>query len=349
MDFPALEHPIIQAPLAGGPSTPELAAAVSNAGGLGFIAAGYRTAEQLLEDIVTTRELTEAPFGVNIFYLSRTDVDGELLAAYAERLGPEAERQGARLGEARYEDDAFDEKVAVVAQERIPIVSFTFGCPPREVFDVLHGRGSAVWVTVTDVNEALTAERAGADALVAQGIEAGGHRGSFDDAAGGGDLALIVLLRLIAHASDLPLVGAGGIADGAGIAAALAAGARAAQIGTGFLRSAEAGTSAPHREALARPGVTAVTRAFTGRRARGIVNRFLVDHDVEAPSAYPHIHHMTAPLRAAARAAGNTDAINLWAGQAYQLALELPAAELVRIWSSEAREALEEARRTLGD
>ena len=348
MDFPALEHPIVQAPLAGGPSTPELAAAVSSAGGLGFLAAGYKSAEQLLDDIVRTRELTEAPFGVNLFYLRRADVDAERLDAYARRIESEATHHGVSLGEARFEDDAFDEKLAVVAEERIPIVSFTFGCPAAETFALLHERGAAAWVTVTDVDEALQAERAGADALIAQGVEAGGHRGTFDDPEGGGELGVLVLLRLIARASQLPLVASGGIADGRGVAAVLAAGAGAAQIGTGFLLSAEAATSAPHRAALARHGTTALTRAFTGRRARGIVNRFLAEHSAEAPAAYPEIHHMTAPLRAAARAAGDAEAINLWAGQAYELALELPAAELVRIWSRDARAALDEARRRFG-
>jgi nitronate monooxygenase len=135
------------------------------------------------------------------------------------------------------------------------------------------------------------------------------------------------------------LVASGGIADGAGIAAALAAGAIAAQIGTGFLLCPEAGTSTPHRAALKRPGATTLTRAFSGRRARGIVNDFTRQHEATAPSAYPHVHHLTAPLRAAARAAGDPEAINLWAGQAYALAQERPAAELVAAWSAEARAA----------
>ena len=348
LDFPALQHPIIQAPLAGGPSTPELTAAVSNAGGLGFLAAGYKSAGQLREEIARTRELCESPFGVNLFWLAPRTVEAARLELYAERLATEAERYGVSLGEARFEDDALAAKLDVLDEERIAIVSFTFGCPTPETVERLHGRGSAVWVTVTDPEEATIAEGAGADALIAQGLEAGGHRGSFDDAAGGGELGLLALLRLLAHASALPLVASGGIGDGAGVAAVLTAGARAAQIGTGFLRSSEAATSAPHREALARPGTTALTRAFTGRRARGIVNRFLVEHEADAPAAYPHVHHLTSPVRAAARAAGDAEALNLWAGQTYGLTLELPAAELVRIWSRDALTALEEAGRRLG-
>jgi nitronate monooxygenase len=341
--FPELLHPIVQAPLAGGPSTPELTAAVSRAGGLGFLAAGYKTADVARADIARARELTSAPFGVNLFFLSEAAVDHERVSLYARRLDPEARRYGIELGEARFEDDAFDAKLALVLAERPSIVSFTFGCPPPEVVERLHEREIAVWVTVTEVEEALVARDAAADALIVQGVEAGGHRGSFEDSDGRGEIALLPLLRLVARAVDLPLVASGGIADGASVAAALAAGARAAQVGTGFLRSPEAATSRPHRDALARAGRTALTRAFTGRRARGIVNRFLSDHGADAPSAYPHVHHLTSPLRAAAREAGDRETINLWAGQAYPLAEELPAGDLVRRWSGEARSALAEA------
>jgi nitronate monooxygenase len=151
----------------------------------------------------------------------------------------------------------------------------------------------------------------------------------------------------VQQGTGVALVASGGIADGAGVAAVLAAGARAAQIGTAFMRCPEAGTSDVHRQALARTGPTRLTRAFTGRRARGIVNSFMREHDREAPAAYPHVHHLTAPLRAAARAAGDAGSVNLWAGQAHPLATERPAAELVRRWSEDARAALEQARQEL--
>jgi nitronate monooxygenase len=345
--FPQLVHPIVQAPLAGGPSTPELTAAVSGAGGLGFLAAGYKSPDAVRVDIARTRELTAELFGVNLFFLTESRVDSGKLSAYARRLEPEARRYGIELGEPRFEDDALEAKLKLVLDERVPIASFTFGCPPPEVVERLHERAIAVWVTVTEVEEALVAARDGADALIVQGVEAGGHRGSFEDSDGRGELALLPLLRLVARAVDLPLVASGGIADGAGVAAALAAGARAAQIGTGFLLCPEAATSPAHRDALARPGRTALTRAFTGRRARGIVNRLLRDYEAHAPAAYPHVHHLTSPLRAAAREAGDAETINLWAGQTYSLAEELPAAELIRRWSAEAEAALEEAQRRL--
>jgi nitronate monooxygenase len=326
VEFPRLAYPIVQAPLSGGPSTPELAAAVSGAGGFGFLAAGYKTAAELQLEIARVRELTDAPFGVNIFVLADREVDQDALAAYGRELAPDAKRYGIELGEARFDDDELAEKLTVLEEARVAVVSTVFGCPSAAIVGRLHDAGSAVWVTVGAPEDAAPAAAAGADALVVQGTEAGGHRGGFDEAS---DIALLPLLRLVARETELPLVAAGGIGDSAAVAAVLAAGASAAQIGSAFMRTPEAGTSAPHRAALAGIAPTALTRAFSGRRARGIVNGFMGAHP-DAPAAYPHIHYLTAPLRAAARAAGDADAINLWAGQAYRLAEELPAAELVR-------------------
>jgi nitronate monooxygenase len=345
--FPALQHPIIQAPMAGGPSTPALAAAVSEAGGLGFIAAGYASADGFAADIARTREITTAPVGVNLFLLAETPVDHARLAAYAEAIEPDARRHDVALGEPRFDDDSFDAKVEIVCRERPPIASFTFGCPAPGLVRRLHELDIAVWVTVTEVDEALLAGQRGADALIVQGVEAGGHRGCFGDTDGRGEVALLPLLRLVARNSELPLIASGGIADGAGVAGVLAAGARAAQIGTAFMRCPEAATSPAHRDALSWPTPTALTRAFSGRRARGVVNAFMRDHDDHAPAAYPHVNHLTAPLRAAARHAGDADAFNLWAGQAHALAEDRPAGELVRQWSDEARTALERARAAL--
>jgi nitronate monooxygenase len=346
-EFPQLRFPIVQAPMAGGPSTPELAAAVADAGGLGFLAAGYTSADDLRAAIRATRELTSAPVGVNLFLVSETPVDAAALAAYGQEIEPDARRRGAAVGEARFDDDALGGKLEVVCAERPPVVSFTFGCPTSPTVERLHDHGLAVWVTVTEPAEAVAAAEVGADALVAQGVEAGGHRGSFEDLDGRGELSLLPLLRLIAGQVPLPLVASGGIADGVGVAAALVAGARAAQIGTAFMLCPEAGTGPAQREALSRPTPTALTRAFTGRRARGILNRFMRDHGPSAVSAYPHVHHQTAPLRAAARAAGDAEAINLWAGEAHVLAQARPAGELVRAWGAEMLAAVERARTTL--
>jgi nitronate monooxygenase len=338
--FPKLAIPVIQAPMAGGPSTPELAAAVSNTGGLGFLAAGYRSAELLHDEIERTRRLTDAPFGVNVFVVQEVEVDDAAVQHYARELEPVAESYGTRLGVARYDDDDFEAKLEVVLEMRVPIVSFTFAFPSREIIASLHRAGVSVWITVTEPDEARLATEAGADALICQGVEAGGHRGTFTDTDGTGEIGLLSLLRLTAAVSDLPRIASGGLMDGSGIAAALRAGADATQLGTAFLLCPEAGTSAPHRQALKRPGTTALTRAFSGRRARGIVNAFMREYEASAPSAYPQIHSMTSPLRVAARAAGDAEAINLWAGQSYSLAQERPAAELIRTWGAELRPRL---------
>jgi nitronate monooxygenase len=332
-----IEHPIVQAPMGGGPSTPGLAAAVAGAGGLGFLAAGYKSVDAVRGDIAAVRGLGASSFGVNLFAPPLDGAGSRAVAGYAETLrglGP--------LGEARHDDDAFAEKLVLVREERVPVVSFTFGCPARGVVDDLRDAGCAVWVTVTTVAEALVARDSGADAVVVQGVEAGGHRGSFDDSAPG-CVGVVALLQLVAAEVDLLLVATGGIASGRGVAAVLAAGAAAAQLGTAFMLCPEAGTSAAHRAALGGSAPTALTRAFTGRLARGIENRFMREHGADAPSAYPDVHHLTAPLRAAARERGDLEELHLWAGQAYGLARAEPAGELVRRLARDARVALREA------
>jgi nitronate monooxygenase len=342
-----LEIPIVQAPLAGGPSTPELAAAVAGAGGLGFIAGGYRTAEGLRDAIARTRTLTDRPFGVNLFAPTGAPADPAAVRAYAERLQPDADRAGVALGEPRFDDDAFDAKLDLLTSDPVAVVSFTFGCPPPETFARVRATGADVWVTVTDPDEAREAAAAGAGALVVQGTEAGGHRGAFVDREDRVDYGLLALLQLVRAQVDLPLVAAGGIATGRAVAAVLAAGAAAAQVGTAFMLCPEAGTSAPHRAALASARPTGLTRAFSGRLARGIVNRLQAERTATAPLAYPEVHHVTAPLRAAAREAGDEDVINLWAGEAHELAAEMPAAEVVARLMDEARAALAAANERL--
>jgi nitronate monooxygenase len=321
---------IVQAPMGGGPSTPALAAAVNDAGGLGFLAAGYKTVEAVRADIEALRELTDRPFGVNLF---APPGPAEDVSAFAAELAGEAERYGAPVGEPRHDDDGWDAKLDLVAELEVPVVSFTFGCPAPDVL----ARFAEAWVTVTTPGEARTAAAAGATALVVQGVEAGGHRGGFDDAAPG-EIGLLPLLQSIDV--GVPLVATGGIANGRGVAAALAAGAWAVALGTAFMLCPEAGTSPAHRAAIAAPGETALTRAFTGRLARGIVNRWMREHEATAPSAYPDVHHLTAKIRAAAREQGDADGFHLWAGQAHELAQPLPAGELVRGLAAEAVRSL---------
>jgi nitronate monooxygenase len=249
----------------------------------------------------------------------------------------EVERYGVALGEPRGDDDHRAAKLDIAIEERVPVVSFAFDCPAPAEVDALHDHGAEAWVTVTEPGEARHAAEAGADALIVQGVEAGGHRGSFADTDGAGEVPLERLLGLVRRETDLPLIAAGGIMDGAGIAAALRAGATAASLGTAFLLCPEAGTHPAHREALHTGTGTALTRAFSGRRARGIVNRFLHEHSAGAPSAYPQVHHLTTPLRAAAREAGDGDGFNLWAGTGFRAAREVPAGELVTVLAEEMR------------
>jgi nitronate monooxygenase len=331
-------EPVVLAPLAGGPSTPELTAAVSEAGGFGFLAAGYLTPGDLAERLAATRRLTARPVGVNLF-LPGTPAPAGTVDAYRLSVAADAAGVGAVPGEPRWDDDAVDAKLALLLDDPPAVVSFTFGLPTADVVRQLQVAGAEVWVTVTSVAEALDAVDTGADALVVQGAEAGGHRGGRDDDPRRA-VGLLPLLQLIRARVERPLIATGGIATGAGIAAVLVAGARAAALGTAFLDCPEAGTSAVHRAALREDRPTALTRAFTGRTARGIVNSFLERHDGEAPAAYPEVHHVTAPLRQAARASGRGDLINLWAGQAYALTRSVPAGELVRDLGAQARAAL---------
>jgi nitronate monooxygenase len=333
--------PIVLAPLAGGPSTPELAAAVSEAGGLGFLAAGYLSADELAARCRRVRELTARPFGVNLFVpgpaaaASQAERAGRV-AEYARAIAADVRSIGAELGEPRHDDDAWQAKLAVVLEQRPPVVSFTFGIPERSVIDEVKAAGSEVWITVTTAAEARQAVEAGANAVAAQGAEAGGHRGGLTDdpSAAVGTMALV---PLVTAAVTVPVVAAGGIATGAGIAAALCLGARAAALGTAFLDCQEAGTAEVHRAALhADETPTSLTRAFSGRTARGIANGFLLAHSPAAPAAYPEVNQLTAPMRSKARQASLPDYVNLWAGQAYPLTRSpaLPAGDLVRdLWA----------------
>ncbi|MDT0170890.1 nitronate monooxygenase [Pseudarthrobacter sp. BRE9] len=331
-DLGSLALPVIQAPMAGGPSTPQLAAAVSAAGGLGFLAAGYKTAAAMRSEIETLRSLTGRPFGVNLFVPQPSVISPGSLQQYAASLAPDADRFGVSLGEPRHDDDDWDKKLEILLELAPAVVSFTFDVPGSGMVQALQERGVHVVATVTDRDEALQALAAGADALCVQGPEAGGHRGTFKAAAPPPVVPLHGILEELADL-EVPLIAAGGIGTPEDTRAALAVGAAAVQAGTAFLLSDEAGTKAAHRAALSssdRFPTTAVTRAFSGRNARGLYNEFMRRHDAEAPYGYPEIHHLTTPLRAAAAAAGEPDWLNLWAGINYRHAAEGPAASILK-------------------
>ncbi|GAB2612457.1 nitronate monooxygenase [Streptomyces capparidis] len=342
-------HPIVQAPMAGGTSCPRLAAEVSRAGGLGFLAAGYKSADAMRQEITELRSLTDRPFGVNLFLPQPVTPAAAGVAAYRERLGAEADRYATAPGDPdQGTDDDYEAKLAVLLEDPVPLVGFTFGCPDPDTLRALAAVGTVTVVTATTPAEAAAAERAGADAVCVQGAEAGAHQGSHrnDPEQDGAALALLPLLALVREAVELPLVAAGGIMRGAQVAAVLAAGACAAQLGTAFLACPESGAHPAHKAALTDPAFTRteLTRAFSGRPARGLVNRFLAEHGGHAPAAYPQVHHVTAPLRRAAAAQGDPHGMALWAGQGHRLARPLPAGQLVRTLVAEADAALEGAR-----
>ncbi|MER7582719.1 nitronate monooxygenase [Kitasatospora sp. NPDC097691] len=316
-----LAVPVIGAPMAGGASTPELVAAVNRAGGLGFLAAGYRSAAAMAEQIALVRKSSDRPYGVNLFVPSPPG-DPAAVAAYRERLRPEAERWGVTLPEesGQPDRDDWEAKLAVLLADPVPVVSYTFGLPTAEEASALRAVGTLQVGTVTTPAEARAAEGVGMDALCVQGPEAGGHRGTHRVADVPGEVPLLRLLPAVREVTGLPLVAAGGLGDGAAVAAALRAGAVAVQLGTALLRSDESGASAAHRAALTELPETTVTRAFTGRPARGLRNAFIDRHGPYAPPAYPEVHHLTAPLRAAATRRADTTAMHLWAGTAHHLA-----------------------------
>jgi nitronate monooxygenase len=349
VDLGDLREPIIVAPMAGGPSCPALVVAAGQAGGLGMLAAGYKQPSAVRAEIAEVRSLTDAPFGVNVFVPAAAPVDTARLERYISELASQTERYGVRLGVPVDDDDQFDAKVDMLCDDPVPVVSFAFGQPPPDTVAALRARGTRVLVTVNTVDEADRAVAAGADALVVQGIEAGAHQGGAGDTPGAEGFGLLALLRLISSRTDVPLVAAGGIADGAAVAAVLAAGAIAAQVGTAFLRCPEAGTNPVHRAEIGGARQTVVTRAFTGRRARTLVNDFATRWaEKDVPSAYPQIHHVTTPLRREALADGDPERVPLWAGQTHHLAREAPAGDLIRRLGAEARQALWSTSRRLG-
>ncbi|WKX70266.1 nitronate monooxygenase [Streptomyces sp. XD-27] len=340
-------YPIVQAPMAGGASCPKLAAAVSDAGALGFLAAGYKTPEAMYQEIKQLRGLTDRPFGVNLFMPQPLTADPAAVEVYKEQLAGEASWYDTPLGDPDSgADDAYEVKLAILLDDPVPVVSFTFGCPSRAVFDAFANAGTRTVVTVTSPAEAQAAQWAGADAVCVQGIEAGGHQGTHrddpqSDCAGAG-LGLLSLLSTVRETVQIPVIAAGGLMRGAQIAAVLAAGATAAQLGTAFLVCSESGAHALHKRAMTDPlfGRTELTRAFSGRPARGLVNRFMREHGPYAPAAYPQVHHLTSGLRKAAAKAGDPQGMALWAGQGHRLAREMSAGRLVEVLAAELDQAV---------
>jgi len=338
-----IRFPIIQAPMAG-VSTLKLAAAVCEAGGLGSIALGTSTAEQARKQIGEMRALTGKPFNANVFCHRPAQADPAREAQWLAYLAPHFDKLGAtaptslkEIYKSFVDDEAMLE---VFVSERPAVVSFHFGLPSQRYIDALKAAGIVLMACVTTPAEARLAEQAGVDILVAQGIEAGGHRGVFDPGKGDAGIGTFALVRLLATSSRLPIVAAGGIMDGQGIAAALALGASAVQLGTAFVLCPESSANAHYRGLFSNEQVqrTELTAAISGRSARGFINRFVSDIGASGHPPipdYPIAYDAAKALNAAATQKGVTDYAVAWAGQGAALARQLPAGELVKVLAEE--------------
>lgn len=323
---------IVAAPMAGGPTTPRLIVAVTQAGGFGFLAGGYQAPESLAAEIAEVREHTSR-FGVNLFVPGPSDLDRDAFRAYATELQSEADVYDLRLDpEAVVDDDRWQEKLTLLIDDPVPVVSLTFGLPDAESIAALQRVGTRVLATVTTPGEARDAQAVGVDGLVVQGAGAGGHSATHDPRRVPAPIPTPLLVRDVRAAVDLPVIAAGGVDGPAAVQALLRAGAEAVAVGTLLLRTDEAGTSSTHRNALADGAFneTVLTHAFTGRPARALRNGFIDRHRTTAPYAYPAVHHLTRSLRRAAALAGDSDRLHLWAGTGYRRAPTGPASEVVR-------------------
>ncbi len=330
--------PLAAAPMAGGPTSLALVRAAAEAGAFPFLAGGYKTPAAMAEEVLQARALGTA-FGVNLFVPSPAPIDLAAFHAYAAELQPEADAYGLRLDpDPVDDDDHWRDKLALLLEHPVPVVSFTFGLPSPADVAALQRAGTRVLASITSPDEARAAAAVGVDGLVAQGSGAGGHSARHDPASAAQPVGTDELVRAVRLAVDLPVIAAGGVDGPDAVRTLLAAGAQAVAVGTMLLRTDEAGTSPTHRAALrdARFSETVVTRAFTGRPARALRNAFIDRHDAGAPVAYPAVHHLTRALRQAASKAGDADRLHLWAGTGHRSAPDGPAAEVLR-WLAEAR------------
>lgn len=345
-----LTVPIVQAPMAGGPSSPGLVAACSAAGALGSFGFAYTQPDEMKKQAAAVRSATGRPFGINLFGapLPADIADGlqrEALAAvagYYTELGlpaPEPVR-------APYGPD-FDAQLAAVAQIRPRVFTIHLSALAPERLKALQSQGIAVGASATCVAEAQGLEELGFDFVIAQGGEAGGHRGTYLRDPYEALTGTLALTRLIVRAVQVPVVAAGGIMDGAGIAAVLSLGAQAAQLGTAFIPCPESGAQQAHKDALlaAREDITSITEKFSGKPARGIANRFMREMDAHSAAqlTFPAQNSVTGKLRAAAAKAGNPDFLALWAGQGLSMSRALPAAGMIARLEAETIEALRRA------
>jgi nitronate monooxygenase len=339
--------PVIQAPMAGGGDTAKLVSAVSNAGGIGFIGASYLTPEQIIERGREVRQQTSRPFGINLFApLPRPSADDTFIARAIEKISPYFEELGLPLpAPPKLPASNFDDLLAASLETEATVFSFAFGLLPPGAMVAVKRRGLFVAGTATTVKEAQALADQKVDAVIAQGSEAGGHRGTFATAFESGMIGSISLIPQVVNAVSVPVIASGGVMDGRGIAAALALGASAVQMGTAFLTCEEAGIAAAYKDAILQSGEeqTEVTRAFSGRPARGIQNRVLLDYKDMPDSIlpFPLQNGLTRPLRAEATKQNRAEYLSLWAGQGLRMARRTSAAGLVARLNTELSEALD--------
>lgn len=332
-----ISYPIIQAPMAGGITTTELVAAVSTYGGFGMIGAGYMGAEQLQAQIQELKQMS-VNFGVNLFVPSPFEVTKKELQHAEEILQPinetlHLEAEQVTLPTTMEAIKAFEEQLCVVIEEQVPVCSFTFGLPTEKVIRDLKTRGIITIGTATSVQEAQGCEQIGMDAVVVQGSEAGGHRGTFIGNMQASSIGLMSLIPQVVDAVQVPVIAAGGIMDGRGLRAALVLGAQAAQMGTAFLTTDESGAHELYKREimLANEDETVLTRAFSGKYARGIKNEFILqmqEHETSLPN-FPIQNILTQSIRKAAGKSQNKDYMSLWSGQSPRLAKRQPVKKLM--------------------
>lgn len=327
--------PIIQAPMAGGATTPELIAAVSNAGGLGSLGAGYLKADELRKLIKQIRELTDKSFAVNLFIPEKYHATREQIAKAEKAIHASSFELNYTINttDTTYAP-SFDDQMAVIIDEKVPIFSYTFGLLPKSWRDKLKLLNVKLLGTATTLQEAKLLEHTGADMIVAQGTEAGGHRGTFIGQVKDALIGIHALIPSVVDHIKIPVIAAGGIMDARAILAALILGAEGVQMGTAFLTCVESGIHTHYKDALLKTTTdnTTLTRAFSGKFARGIVNQFInrMESYSDAILEYPIQNKLTSTMRREAAKANNIDFMSMWAGQAAYLCKDLPAAKLLQ-------------------
>jgi len=342
-----IKYPIIQAPMAGGVTTSKLVAEVSNSGGLGMIGAGYMTPIQIRDQIQEIKHLTSSPFGINLFVPNAFDVTDEEVMSANQTLHPIRERlnlpqpDSIEIPKFDHVNETFMEQIKVVIEEKVPICSFTFGIPSREVMIQLKQSNIILMGTATTVKEAVENENAGMDIVVVQGSEAGGHRGNFIESDQESLVGLMSLIPQVVDHVSIPIISAGGIMDGRGLMASLCLGAQGVQMGTAFLTCIESGAHQLHKDAILNSDEdsTVLTRSFSGRWARGLKNQFISEmyKNEKTLPVFPIQNTLTQDIRKYSAAQNNQDFMSLWSGQSPRLAKCQPVATLIENTIAEAK------------